>query len=99
MAKVETWPISEDQLLSEVKGIYAGLVIVKAKCTHSQSSFAARENLPSYSVTTERVPHAANLLLGVKQKLIRQEIKTTLKRKRSCMHANDNQSLLIKTNR
>jgi hypothetical protein len=28
----ETRPISQEQLVSEVKGIYAGLVIVEAKC-------------------------------------------------------------------
>jgi hypothetical protein len=28
----ETRPISQDQLIAEVKGIYAGLVIVESKC-------------------------------------------------------------------
>src|SRR3954451_19432408 len=28
----ETWPISQEQLVAEIKGIYAGLVLVEAKC-------------------------------------------------------------------
>ena len=38
----ETRPISGDQLLSEVKGIYAGLVMVEAKCVEVDGKQAAQ---------------------------------------------------------
>ncbi|KAF3902925.1 hypothetical protein AA313_de0210132 [Arthrobotrys entomopaga] len=37
----ETRPISQDQLVAEVKGIYAGLVMVEAKCIEVDSKQAA----------------------------------------------------------
>lgn len=45
----ETRPISHEQLLVEVKGIYAGLVMVEAKCidVDEKQSQAAREKDPS----------------------------------------------------
>ena len=45
----ETRPISHDQLLVEVKGIYAGLVMVEAKCidVDEKQSQAAREKDPT----------------------------------------------------
>ncbi len=45
----ETRPISHEQLVVEVKGIYAGLVMVEAKCidTDERQSAAAQEKDPS----------------------------------------------------
>ncbi|MCJ1473953.1 hypothetical protein MMC13_002609 [Lambiella insularis] len=45
----ETRPISHDQLVVEVKGIYAGLVMVEAKCidVDDKQSLAAQEKDPS----------------------------------------------------
>ena len=45
----ETRPISHDQLVVEVKGIYAGLVMVEAKCidVDEKQSIAAQEKDPS----------------------------------------------------
>lgn len=48
----ETRPISHDQLIIEVKGIYAGLVMVEAKCIDidERQSAAAQEKDPSKKV-------------------------------------------------
>ena len=45
----ETRPISHDQLVGEVKGIYAGLVMVEAKCidVDEKQAIAAQEKDPS----------------------------------------------------
>lgn len=45
----ETRPISQDQLVIEVKGIYAGLVMVEAKCidVDEKQTIAAQEQDPS----------------------------------------------------
>lgn len=45
----ETRPISHDQLVVEVKGIYAGLVMVESKCADvdEKQSKAAQEKDPS----------------------------------------------------
>lgn len=45
----ETRPISHEQLVVEVKGIYAGLVMVEAKCIDidERQSLAAQEKDPS----------------------------------------------------
>ena len=37
-------PISQEQLAAEVKGIYAGLVMVEAKCIHIDSQKASQQN-------------------------------------------------------
>ena len=44
----ETRPISQDQLLAEVKGIYAGLVMIEAKCVDvdNKQALAAQEAEP-----------------------------------------------------
>ncbi|OHE97767.1 hypothetical protein CORC01_06972 [Colletotrichum orchidophilum] len=45
----ETRPISQEQLVAEVKGIYAGLVMVESKCIevdNAQSSTSASETTP-----------------------------------------------------
>ena len=49
----ETRPISHDQLVIEVKGIYAGLVMVEAKCIDidEKQSTAAQEKDPSKKAT------------------------------------------------
>ena len=36
----ETRPISQEQLVAEVKGIYAGLVMVEAKCIKVDNPFS-----------------------------------------------------------
>lgn len=41
MLQPETRPISQEQLVAEVKGIYAGLVIVEAKCIEVDNKQAA----------------------------------------------------------
>ena len=48
----ETRPISHEQLVTEVKGIYAGLVMVEAKCIdiHERQSAAAQEKDPAKRV-------------------------------------------------
>lgn len=49
----ETRPISHEQLVVEVKGIYAGLVMVEAKCidVDEKQSIAAQERDPSKQTT------------------------------------------------
>ena len=42
----ETGPISQEQLVAEVKGIYAGLVMVEAKCVEIDSKLLAPERDP-----------------------------------------------------
>ena len=39
--QLETRPISPEQLIAEVKGIYAGLVMVEAKCAQVDAKQAA----------------------------------------------------------
>jgi len=41
VAQQETQPISQEQLVAEVKGIYAGLVMVEAKCIEVDSKQTA----------------------------------------------------------
>ena len=41
----ETRPISQEQLIAEVKGIYAGLVMVESKCIEVDNAHSARNDL------------------------------------------------------
>src|SRR5947209_4185124 len=58
----ETRPISQEQLVNEVKGIYAGLVMVEKKCVEidQQQSISQRQmpndscNLPQATIDTMR---------------------------------------------
>ena len=52
LSQPETRPISHEQLVTEVKGIYAGLVMVEAKCidVDDKQSRAAQERDPSKQV-------------------------------------------------
>ncbi|RDW62266.1 putative telomerase-binding protein est1a protein [Coleophoma cylindrospora] len=50
MLELETRPISQEQLVAEVKGIYAGLVMVEAKCIevdNKQATLAQQEGVHS----------------------------------------------------
>ncbi|KAG4273649.1 hypothetical protein FPRO04_09516 [Fusarium proliferatum] len=43
----ETWPISQEQLVAEVKAIYAGLVMIETKCTEVDKAASANSNYSS----------------------------------------------------
>ncbi|RBA14197.1 hypothetical protein FPRO05_02989 [Fusarium proliferatum] len=43
----ETWPISQEQLVAEVKAIYAGLVMIETKCTDVDKAASANSNYSS----------------------------------------------------
>ena len=61
----ETRPISHDQLVIEVKGIYAGLVMVEAKCIDidEKQSAAAQEKDPSKRAILKNDQHQSLIAL------------------------------------
>ncbi|KAH8880132.1 hypothetical protein GQ53DRAFT_670500 [Thozetella sp. PMI_491] len=50
----ETRPISQDQLVAEVKGIYAGLVMVESKCIEVCSSQNAQHDINANKLNNEQ---------------------------------------------
>ncbi|KAM0142097.1 hypothetical protein ACHAP3_002092 [Botrytis cinerea] len=48
-SRSETRPVSQEQLVAEVKGIYAGLVMVEAKCIEVDNKHAASANFSTES--------------------------------------------------
>lgn len=66
----ETRPISHDQLVVEVKGIYAGLVMVEAKCidVDDKQSLAAQEKNPSKQ--TKLTPEQWQALIALHKTLL-----------------------------
>ncbi|MCJ1405751.1 hypothetical protein MMC11_008981, partial [Xylographa trunciseda] len=66
----ETRPISHDQLVVEVKGIYAGLVMVEAKCidVDDKQSLAAQEKDPSRQ--TKLTPEQWQALIALHKTLL-----------------------------
>ena len=66
----ETRPISHEQLVVEVKGIYAGLVMVEAKCidVDEKQSAAAQEGNPLYR--TQLSPEQWQALLALHKTLL-----------------------------
>jgi len=69
----ETRPISQDQLVNDVKGIYAGLVMVEKKCVeinHQQSKTtnkALRQAVASTDITASNVTIRASSLFLASQ--------------------------------
>ena len=66
----ETRPISHDQLVHEVKGIYAGLVMVEAKCidVDGRQSIAAQERDPTRR--TQLTPEQWSALIALHKTLL-----------------------------
>ena len=66
----ETRPISHDQLVHEVKGIYAGLVMVEAKCidVDGKQTAAAREKDPAKR--TQLTPEQWSALIALHKTLL-----------------------------
>ena len=66
----ETRPISHEQLVHEVKGIYAGLVMVEAKCidVDSKQSIAAQERDPNKR--TQLSPEQWSALIALHKTLL-----------------------------
>ncbi|MCJ1395728.1 hypothetical protein MMC18_008614 [Xylographa bjoerkii] len=66
----ETRPISHDQLVVEVKGIYAGLVMVEAKCVDvdEKQSLAAQEKDPARQ--TKLTPEQWQALIALHKTLL-----------------------------
>ena len=50
----DTRPISHTQLVEEVKGIYAGLVMVESKCIEVDNAQSAQQNNPDHKLNNEQ---------------------------------------------
>ncbi|KPA45965.1 hypothetical protein FLAG1_01056 [Fusarium langsethiae] len=54
MRQPETRPISQDQLITEVKGIYAGLVMVETKCIEVDNALSSGANTDANKLNNEQ---------------------------------------------
>jgi hypothetical protein len=54
MRQPETSPISQDQLITEVKGIYAGLVMVETKCIEVDNALSSGANTDANKLNNEQ---------------------------------------------
>ncbi|RYP65484.1 hypothetical protein DL769_006307 [Monosporascus sp. CRB-8-3] len=67
----ETRPISQDQLVAEVKGIYAGLVMVKSKCIEADNA------QPSQNAAEKTGPKVSDFSSGLKQYFVEGDVNGT----------------------